>query len=169
MSFQVASKSGFEDVKLKEAFTSIENAINKSLLITGVNPGSVAATPTNSGSLAVVELNGVYDATITDPANERGETYFLEYDTVPSFATARLIHLGPSRYWRGALHLGVNSYWRCAKQIIGSNISPWINFGGANPTAVGFGGVAGPVPGAPVGSGSSNQSGRGFGPIGPQK
>lgn len=169
MAFHVPSKSGFEDVKLREAFTAIENTINKNLLVAGVNPGSVAATPVNSGSLVVAEANGIYDAVITDPANERGEIYFLEWDVVPSFATARQIHLGPSRYWRGALNLGVNSYWRCYKQIIGSNPSAWINFGGATPTAVGFGGAAGPTPGVPSGSGSSNQSGRGFGPLGQQK
>jgi hypothetical protein len=166
MAFHILSKSEFSDEKIREAFAGIESAINKNLAIVGVNPNSVATTPTNAGSLTVVQANGIYDATISDPANERGEVYLLEWDLVPSFATARLIHLGPSRYWRGALHLGVNSYWRFYKQIIGSNPSPWINFGGATPTAVGFGGAAGPTPGVPLGSGSSNQSGRGFGPLG---
>jgi hypothetical protein len=169
MAFQVKSKNAFSDPKLVEALDSIEKVINSSSQIAGVNPGSVATTPTNAGSLNVTEANGIYDAAITDPSNERGETYFLEYDVSPSFSTAHTIQLGASRNWRGALNLGVNSYWRFYKQIIGSNPSAWINFGGSTPASVGFGGAAGPPMGTSSGSGSSKQSGRGFGPIGGTK
>jgi hypothetical protein len=162
----IADKNGFTDPKLIKAFGTIEATVNSSLRIAGVNAGSVAAAPVNSGSLTVTEGLGIYDAVISDPANERGETYFLEWDTQPSFVTARMIQLGASRYWRGQLSLGVNSYWRFYKQLVGSNVSAWINFGGTTPAAVGFGGAAAPALGVPSGSGSSSQSGQGLGPIG---
>ncbi len=123
--------------------------------------------PTNIGSLAVTQANGVYDATMNDPAAQRGEIYFLEFDTVPSFATARPAYTGPLNYWRGSLALGVNSYWRFYKQIPGSNPSSPINFGGPNPTAVGFSGAAGPTPGVRIaGPNGLNRPGGGLGPIG---
>lgn len=167
MSFQVPSKTMFAHTPgMLEAFTAIERAINQLGSVAGIDAKDVAATPVNRGSLAVVQDNGFHDVTISDPANERGETYFLEYDTDPSFKTATTISLGPSRSWRGSLGLAQNSYWRMYKQIPGSNPSEPINFGGQTPVAVPAGGMPGPPRGAFVGSGSGSQSGQGYGLIG---
>jgi hypothetical protein len=164
MAFRVSHLDSVGDPVLQAALKSIEDALNQHGVIAGINPTGIAQTPQNAGNLTVTQANGVYDATITDSANQRGETYFLEWDTQASFATAHLIPLGPSRSWRGRLDVSGSKVWfRCYKQLQGSNPSPWINFSG-NPLT--DGGSAGPAPGIPKGSGSSNQAGRGFGTIG---
>jgi hypothetical protein len=169
MSFSVPNKSGFKDKKLEDAFSAIEGAINSSAKVNGIDASGVAPTPNNSGSIAVAQANGVYDVTISDPGAQRGEIYFIEYDTAPSFATARRIDNGRSNYWRGHLALGVNSYWRFYKQLEGGNASTPINFGGSVPTLVGFANTAGagPAPGIPIpNTNGINQPGKGIGPLG---
>lgn len=169
MSFQIPSKSAFKDPLQFEALTAIEAAINSIGSVTGVNAKGVAATPSNPGSITVAQANGVYDVTITDLNAQRGEMYFIEFDTAASFATARRIDNGRSNYWRGHLALGVNSYWRFYKQLEGGNASAPINFGGTIPAAVGFANTAGagPTPGTPVPNANGvNQPGKGIGPIG---
>lgn len=164
MAFRVAKLSSVADPILSEAFKSIEDNINRSNAVAGVNPNGAATTPKNAGGLSVVQANGIYDVTISDSANERGETYFLEWALDSAFTTAHLISLGPARNWRGRLDLNGSSVWfRCYKQLQGSNPSAWIYFSG-NPLT--DGGSSGPMPGTPKGSGSSNQAGRGFGTIG---
>ena len=163
MAFQVKNLNTISDPLLQEALKSIEDTINNTGAISGVTPNAVATTPTNPGSLAVLQTAGIYDVTINDPANQRGETYFLEWDTQASFASARMIELGASRHYRGTLGNLGNTYWRFYKQLQGSNASAWIN-SSANPVA--GGGTAGPTPGVPKGSGSSSQSGQGLGTIG---
>jgi hypothetical protein len=164
MSLKVSNLSSIADPILQAALKSIEDAHNRLSAIVGVSSSGPAATPQNAGNIAVVQTNGVYDVTITDSANQRGETYFLEWATDAGFTTAHLISLGPARNWRGRLDLsGSKIYWRFYKQLIGSDPSPWINYSG-NPLT--DGGSAGPAPGTPKGSGSSNQGGRGYGNVG---
>lgn len=163
MAFRVAHLDSVGDPVLQAALKSIEDALNRHGAIAGINPNGAAQTPQNAGNLTVAQNNGIYDVVISDSSNQRGELYFLEYDTQASFATAHLISLGPSRHWRGTLGNLGNTWWRMYKQIQGSNASPWINFAG-NPVA--GGGTTGPTLGTPKGSGSSNQSGRGLGPVG---
>lgn len=155
-----------ESPRTYEALVQVTNAINQGHAVAGVDATGVFTQPVNTGQLTVVEANGIFDATITDPSPQRQTVYFLEWDLQASFATARQIQLGASRYWRGMLGNIGNSYWRFAKQAQGSNISEWINFGGTTPKAVSSSGTAGPAPGVPAGSGSSSRSGQGFGPIG---
>lgn len=163
MAFQIKNLSTIGDPLLQEALKSIEDTINQSGNTAGVNPAGVATAPQNAGSITVTQANGVYDVVINDSANERGEIYFVEWSLSSSFAPANMIQLGAARSWRGYLGLAANSYWRFYKQLQGSNPSAWINCS-ANP--IGHGGTAGPTPQFPQGSGSSNQSGRGLGPIG---
>jgi hypothetical protein len=163
MSLKISNLSSIADPILQAALKSIEDAHNRLSAIVGVSSSGPAKVPQNAGNIAVVQTAGIYDVTISDPANQRGEVYFLEYDTQASFATAHLISLGPSRHWRGTLGNLGNTWWRMYKQLAGSDASPWITFSG-NPVA--GGGTTGPTLGTPKGSGSSNQSGRGLGPIG---
>lgn len=152
--------------KIYEALTKIVNSMNQAHQVAGVNPAGTANAPTNNGALAVQSDSGIYDAVINDPSANRGEHYFLQWDTDPSFQTARTIYLGPTRSWRGSLGGVGATYWRHQKQLLGSNISESVNFGGSKPQAVPGNGLGGPTPGAPQGSGSSKQPGHGWGPIG---
>jgi hypothetical protein len=163
MAFKVRGLSAIADPALQDALKSIESAVNQTAVAAGVSPNGPAPAPTNAGNLTVVQSSSIYDVVISDPANQQGETYFLEWDTQASFATARMIQLGAARSWRGNLGNPGNTWWRLYKQLPGSNPSAWITFSG-NPVA--GSGAAGPAPGVPKGSGSSNQSGRGFGTIG---
>lgn len=168
MAFQIPSKSAFKDPLLIEAFSAIEDAINRSASVSGVDPVNVAETPVNRGSLAVSEANGIHDVAISDPAYQRGETYFLEYAMDPSFKTVRQIPLGPSPAWRGSLGIPGNTYWRYYKQSMGSNPSPPINFGGQSPKAVQSSAAPGPALGTPQVNGATPQSGQGYGLLGAQ-
>ena len=163
MSFKVKNLSAFPTPLQQESLKSIETVINSAHAVAGVNAGGSMPPPQNPGSIAVAQANGIYDVTINDPAAARGETYFVEWDTQSSFGTARMIQLGAARHWRGTFGDVGNTWWRFYKQVQGSDPSPWINFSG---TPVAGGGAAGPAVGVPLGSGSSKQSGRGFGNIG---
>lgn len=156
--------------KIYEALIKVQNVVNQGHAVAGVNPAGTANTPVNNGMLAINQDSGIYDAVISDPAADRGEHYFLQWDTTPSFSTARTIYLGPTRSWRGALGAVGKTYWRHQKQLLGSNISDPVNFGGDKPMPVqANNAIGGPTPGVPQGSGSSKVSGHGWGPIGATK
>lgn len=156
--------------KIYEALIKVQNVVNQGHAVAGVNPAGTANTPINNGMLTVNQDSGIYDAVIADPAADRGEHYFLQWDTDPAFRTARTIYLGPTRSWRGALGSVGPTYWRHQKQLLGSNISEPVNFGGTKPAVVQTNNsLGGPTPGAPQGSGSSSQPGHGWGPIGQTK
>lgn len=134
--------------------------------VTGVGAVSPAAAPMASGSLDVVAADGVFDVAITDSTPNRGEYYFLEWDLTGSFDDAIPVMLGPCRNYRAFIG-SQTVYWRWYKQLLGSNVSGYINFGGNTPQGVAGGGsLAGPAPHDTEGSGTSTQPGQGWGPIG---
>lgn len=155
--------------ELYEALQSIVKGINQTAQVSGVGSNGPAPMPANSGMLTVTQQNGIYDAAIVDNNPLRGEEYHIEFDTQPSFATARLVKDGgPGRYYRANLGSMGSTYWRYYKQSKGSNPSPYIYHGGSVPKAVtSTAGATGPAPGVPNGSGSSTRSGHGWGLIGP--
>ncbi len=155
-----------ESPRTYEALVQIASAINQGHSVAGIDPTGVKGAPSNTGIMDVSQVNGIYDVTITDPNPQRLAEYYIEWDTQPSFATARLVQHGVSRYYRATLGNLGTTYWRYYKQFQGSNVSGYINHGGTTPLAVGGGGTAGPTPGGANGSGSSLQPGQGFGPIG---
>lgn len=152
-----------------QAYTSLldlVDGVNQVAAVSGVGAVSPAATPQNNGTLDVIAADGIFDVAITDPNPNRGEYYFLEWDTDPSFGDAIVISLGPSRNWRGMLG-NIVTFWRWYKQLLGSNVSGYAIFGGNTPTEVdGGGSLAGPAPHDTQGSGTSAQPGNGWGQIG---
>lgn len=153
--------------RLHVALKTIVDAVNKVGQTAGIGPNNVVNAPTNTGQLSVRSGDGVFDVAIQDPNPARGENYFLEWDNDPSFANAKVIHLGPTRNWRGFLGSS-NTYWRYHKQYVGSNVSSPVVFGGSTPQPVAGGGtMVGPTPHPTQGSGTSKMPGKGFGDIGP--
>ncbi len=151
--------------QLHTALSNVIDGVNTVGSVAGIGSGSPLAPPTNTGMLSVKAMNGVFDAAIMDPNPQRGEHYFLEWDTTPSFSNAKTIPLGPGRNWRGSLG-NMTTYWRHYKQMLGSDVSPHAYFGSQSaPTPVNGGGAAGPTPHPSQGSGSSTIPGKGFGPI----
>jgi hypothetical protein len=157
---------GDPDPRLYDALKKIITDSNAAHSLVGVNPGSVTTTPTNNGSINVLQGNGTYDAAINDPSSQRGDEYFIEYDTQKSFGTARLVHHGISPYYRANLGNLGTTYWRYYKMVKGSNVSGPINHGGLIPRAVAAGGTIDPVPQVPRPSKVAWSPGNGYGPIG---
>ena len=149
------------DPKVAETFRQLSQSIDNAANTTGVSGEQIGAPP-NVRSIAVQAANGIFDVVITDPEGQAGNSlginYFVDWSTVPSFATFRTVHLGPSRAWYG--YLGNQTlYWRAYSQYPASPRSNYIVLGGATPQGVIGGGVGGPAPAASTGSGG--QGGRG--------
>ena len=153
-----------KDPRLAEVFDSIQNALNNIATQTGAVPQGPASTPSAPSGLNVTAAQGIFDIAITD--NEPSQSniapdYFLEYSTTQSFQQPTVIHLGPSRNWRGTLG-NQTLYWRTYKQVgRGSQPSRPIYFGGpAQPVAViGGGASSGPTPLPSQGSGTASTNG----------
>lgn len=142
-----------ENPRLGETVRAIQTAINQHGVTVGVDPTGAFPTPAAPQAIAVSAANGFFDVVITDADPVRGVEYWLEWDTNPAFPAPRQIHLVAARNWYGQLG-NQTLYWRAAKQYQGSNLSPWVVFGGATPTGVVGGGGAAPAPQPSSGSGS---------------
>lgn len=148
-----------------EALLATIKAVNQIGSVTGTAATSTVQTPANQCQLFVVAADGIFDIAILDPQPNRGEDYFVEYDTDASFVNAKTKFLGPGRSWRGELGSGT-FYFRTYKQLQGSNVSNIVYFGNPPAGVTGGGALAGPTPQDTTGSGSSLAPGFGYGPIG---
>ncbi len=121
--------------------------------------------PQAQGSINATGSNGVIDVQITDKHPEQGQDYFLEYATVPSFADAHVIPLGPARNYRTSTLAGQTTYWRWYKSTKLGGLSNRITFGNP-PTAVNPGQLStasgGPALSPSQGSGQSQIPGYGY-------
>lgn len=145
----------YEDlVKLQEHVNNVTKAL-----------GGVAA-PVAAGGIIVTGSNGIIDVVIIDKHPEVGEEYFLEWDTQPSFASARGVPLGAVRNYRTGNLNGMTTYWRWYKSTKLGGVSDRVVFGNP-PTGVTPGQLSttnpGPTPGASQGSGQSRIPGYGYG------
>lgn len=155
--------------KLAEALDDLLNGINTIATQTTASAQGKTDPPPQVTSISVMAANGVFDVAITDSNPVyRQITYFLEYSMQQAFTSPTVIHLGPSRNWRG--FLGAQTlYWRAYSQYPTSEASAAVFYGPqANPTAVLGGGTAtGPniqsSKGSGTASGDGTQGGQGFG------
>lgn len=124
------------------------------------------ASPVAAGGISISASNGIVDISIVDKHPETGEDYFLERDTLPSFANAHTIGPLVNRNFRDATVAGLTTYWRWYKSTKLGGVSGKITFGNP-PTAVVPGNVSttnpGPTPGPTQGSGGSQIPGHGYG------
>lgn len=116
--------------------------------------------PTAHTSLTVMGGAGIFDAKIVDNSPKyQGHSNFLEYSDNASFENAHVIHLGPSRNWRG--NLGTGTY----------HFRSYASYPTTEPSAavyhapVSGGGSVEPALQAGQGSGTSQVSGAGFGKV----
>lgn len=149
--------------QIKDAFPGFYDDMQKLLAFVNTHVALVGgyAQLTFAGSLAVTGSGGIIDVKITDNAPKAGEEYFVEYDTVSSFANAHVIALGPGRNRRFGDLPGITTFWRCYKSTKLGGTSNFITFGNP-PTGVNPGGTAGPAPSSGSGSGTSGSSGKGY-------
>lgn len=127
---------------------------------TNSSPVGAPPSPPPHTSLTVKGGAGIFDAAITDNSPKyRGHSNFLEYSDDSNFGNAHVIHLGPSRNWRGSLGTGT-FYFRSYGAYPTSQPSPPIYHG-----AVSGGGSAEPQMQAGQGSGTSHTAGHGFGGV----
>jgi hypothetical protein len=152
------------DPRVAQTFKDLSNGQDNAANLTGVSGIEVKAPPAVR-SIAVAALNGVFDIVITDPTGQAGQSqginYFLDFDTSPTFANARTIHLGPSRSFYGFLG-NLTFYFRAYSQVLSSPRSAYIIYGGSTPIGTAGGGAAGPAPMKTTGSGGKGGKG-GFG------
>ena len=151
-----------EEPYLYEALQQIVGAVNALSRRAGVDPTAQLAAPGALSSLSVSAANGIFDVALVDNSSPRlGINYFLETDTQPSFATARVWNLGASR--NITLSLGnLTLYFRAYSQYLNSPTSAKITYGNP-PAAVTGGGPAPPAQQPPQGSGSGGGGGFGDG------
>lgn len=166
LSLPTLSEIQHENPKTYQALKKLLDAFNRLASQAGIDPTApVTQTPT-PGQLQISVASGlvefaIQDAQATQLSTQRTITYFLEYDTQPSFATAKTKTLGASR--NGHIQLGNQTlYFRCYSQFQGSAPSGYATFGNP-PTAVVCGGSAPPAPLASQGSGTSLRPGFGYG------
>jgi len=162
-----------EDPYLYETLKKIVAAINSLAHRAGIDTTGAVATPSPIASLTVAAANGYFDVAILDTSNPHlGINYFVETDTDPSFANARVWDLGSSR--NIVLPLGNQTlYFRAYSQYQNSVQSTKVTFG--SPATAVTGGGASPPPPLPTqgsGSGGGGGFGEGFGEgriIGPRR
>lgn len=155
------------DPKVHEALSDIVNAVNNAAQQTNADPTSVTPPPPKISALNVTEQNGVFDAQIQDhSAFNRGSSYMLEYSQTPNFQNTHVVHLGPSRNWRGNLGAGP-LHFRAYSGYGSSAPSEPVYHGGQPGIAVGSGVTQGPPmqQGMGSGTGSATQTGQGFGSL----
>lgn len=106
--------------------------------------GGIQPPPTVS-SVNVSAANGVFSAAITDNNPVvRGINYFLEYSDTPSFNSPKVVDLGASRNWEGALG-NRTLYFRGYSQYPTSARSAPVYHGSQTaPSAVPGGGIISP-------------------------
>lgn len=153
------------DARLHEALSDMVKAINSVGVQANAEPTGLSTSPQSIGALHVVAGRGVFDARITDLSPvSRGLEYQLEYSTSSTFASSHLVHLGPSRNWRGMLGQQ-QLYFRAHSTYPTSPPSTAVHHGGVIPVMVD--GTAptepGLQPGAGSGTGTLTQTGQGYG------
>jgi hypothetical protein len=129
---------------------NIANQVNAS-------PTGTIQPPPNVSAVTVTAANGVFSAAITDSNPVvRGINYFLEYSETPSFNAPKVVDLGASRNWEGALG-NRTLYFRGYSQYPTSARSAPVYHGSqTSPTAVPGGGtIAPPVSLPSQGSGTA--------------
>ncbi len=151
-----------KDPKLLEIVKDIQQAVTNIQQGTTVsaNPKDATLPPPQVTSLAVTAADGIFQAVIKDTGTvNKGVTYFLEFDSDPTFPQPHVIQLNAARTWRGSLG-NLTTYWRAYSQYQGSMPSIPTTFGGSTPMAVVGGGSSGPALPTSTGSGTASQTGQ---------
>lgn len=163
--------------RLAIMFENIQDAVNQTANAAGVDSTEMLQAPDPPNAINVKAANGTVHVTLSDNSQRsRALNYFVEADTMPSFAQPHVFHLGVGRgaflnlpamdddggaqswYFRG-----YSSYPGSAKQ------SAHQVFGGtASPTPVSVGGSTELTPLPSTGAGTASTTGQrggtGFGP-----
>lgn len=145
------------DPKTAEIIAQLIVSVNKLNNYHGIDTSGAVTAPPTIGQLSVSAANGVFRATIIDKgAVNKGITYFLEHDTVPTFTHPVTVFLGPSRDWVDFLG-SATFYFRAFSQYPLSPPSNKIYLGTPlSPTGLAGGGaIAGPAPLPEQGSGTN--------------
>lgn len=165
------------DSRLAVALENIQDAINQTAKLAGVDATGHTVAPDPPNSISVKANKEAVHVTIQDNTT-RGRTrhYFVEHADNPGFANAHTYHLGVGR--EQVLNLPTflddgttkpNYYFRTYTMEPGSKTaSAKINFGGAlNPTAVTLTGTTAltllPAAGSGTTPSNGQKSGQGFG------
>ncbi len=151
--------------RLYELMADVVQSVSSIGSQVNAEPVGSAPSPPRIAGLNVVAGNGVFDARITDHAPvSRGVEYQLEYSTTPDFASSHLVHLGPSRNWRGSLGRQ-KLYFRAHSTYPTSAPSSPVLHGGAMASMVDGNHPVEPAlqAGAGSGTGALTQSGQGYG------
>lgn len=159
-----------DDPYTYEALTQIVKAINSMARQTGADPVGIFPVTPNITSVNVTAANGLFNVQIVDntfvntPSLQgRAITYFVEFSTDSGFK--KVVH---QEAWHGVrnqnVSLGAQTLFiRAYSQLQGSAPSSPIFFGGTTPASVSGGGSAPPTQQTYQGSGTSSNSGQGFG------
>lgn len=169
------------------ALQRIEDAINQTAEVMGVDATQKVATPPPVQGLSAKAAGGFVHFTITDNAPIRKNLqYFVEYSTDPTFGTAHTLDLGASRTHPPIALPAMDDnsnpqtwYARAYSQYHGSDAGKKVNFGGTTPAAINPGGSLAltllPSTGAGTASPFGTQAGQGLGkdfqrlPLGPKR
>jgi hypothetical protein len=148
------------DPKMREALDDIVAHIGNVMDGTNTGPAnSQILPPPNINKLTVTASQGIFDAKIEDNNSPtvRNLGYFLEYSENNAFSNPTVVHLGPSRNWRGNLG-NKQLFWRAYSQYPTSQRSTPVYHNGGGPTpmpVLGGGGAIGPAIQTSSGSGTS--------------
>jgi hypothetical protein len=145
------------DARLAECLKDLQDGVNAAALQAGVDAKGLLPAPPSIGELNITAANGIVSASITDNSGiYRAINYWLEWSLTPGFENPRLIFLGPSRTWDGALG-NQTAYFRAYSQYPGSSNSTPVYFNGNAPIVLGG---ASPPPTTPsTGAGTGTNSG----------
>jgi hypothetical protein len=137
-----------------------QDALNNIGQQSNASPVGAPPAPAPHVGLTVKGGGGIFDAAIDDNSPKyRGHSNFLEYSDNPSFSNAHVIHLGPSRNWRGSLGPGTFHFRSYSSYPTSPASAPIYH------PAVSGEGSAAPQMQAGKGSGTSQTPGYGFGNV----
>lgn len=146
--------------EVAEALDDLNSASNNIAQQTNAAPIGSSPAPAPHAGLTVTGGSGIFDAAIDDNSPKyRGHSNFLEYSNDSSFSSAHVIHLGPSRNWRGSLGTGTYHFRSYSSYPTSAPSTPIYH-----PPVSGAGSVE-PKVQAGRGSGTSKSAGYGFGHI----
>lgn len=160
--------------RLAIMFQQMQDGINQTATAVGVDANGHVSAPNPPSAINVKAANGLAHVTITDNSQRsRGLNYFVEASTDTSFSpqNTHIEHLGAGRSRFMSLPAKNDSgdaqpwYFRAYSMNLGSNQrSAHQVFGGsATPTPVSVGGTTQLTPLQGVGSGTTINSGEGYG------
>ncbi len=148
----------------------VETMINSIAKQTGADPRGVFPVTPQVNNVSVTAANGIFNVQVQDSGvtnnpslSGRAITYFVEFSTDSAFNN--VVH---SEAWHAIRNQNIflgnqNLFVRAYSQLQGSAPSKPIVFGGAVPIAVIGGGVTAPTQQLYQGSGTSLNSGNGYG------